>query len=146
MAINTETAQATYAKTLPNSWALLFDETQSAKLSACGIGLPDAPEEVTSLLLNYQERRLSASSNRQITRSVQTLTPLAPLLRTLDNWEHIDALAAGRLCLAMTWSGHALKAMQDNPQLTYRIPQQGSTIYIDTLAIPSNASQVQPAQ
>lgn len=141
LAINTQTAQATYADVLPNSWALLFDEAHSGKLSACGIGLPDAPEEVTSVLLNYQGRRLSASGNRQIARSVQTLTPLAPRLRALDNWDHIDALAAGRLCLAMTWSGHALKAMQDNPQLTYRIPQEGSAIYIDTLAIPSNARQ-----
>ncbi|HZX18536.1 MAG TPA: extracellular solute-binding protein [Pseudomonas sp.] len=141
LAINTQTAQAIYADALPNSWALLFDEAHSAQLSACGIGLPDAPEEVTSVLLNYQGRRLSASGNRQIARSVQTLTPLAPLLRALDNWEHIDALAAGRLCLAMTWSGHALKAMHDNPRLTYRIPQEGSAIYIDTLAIPSNASQ-----
>jgi len=141
MAINPETAQAAYGAPLPNSWALLFDEAQSAKLSACGIGMPDAPEEVTSLLLNYQGRRLSASSNRLIARSLQTLTALAPRLRALDNWEHIDALAAGRLCLAMTWSGHALKAMQDNPQLTYRIPQEGAAIYIDTLAIPSNARQ-----
>lgn len=141
LAVNTEKAQATYADTLPNSWAVLFDKAQSARLSACGIGLPDAPEEVTSVLFNYQGRRLSASGNRQIARSVQTLVPLAPQLRALDNWEHIDALAAGRLCLAMTWSGHALKAMQNNPQLTYRIPQEGSAIYIDTLAIPSNASQ-----
>lgn len=141
MAINTEVAQAVYIDPLPNSWSLLFDNTQSGRLSTCGIGLPDAPEEVTSLLLNYQGRRMAASGNRQIARSVQTLIPLASQLRALDNWEHIDALAAGHLCLAMTWSGHALKAMQHNPQLTYRIPQEGSAIYIDTLAIPSNASR-----
>lgn len=141
MAINTEVVQAAYIDPLPNSWALLFDEAQSARLSTCGIGLPDAPEEVISLLLNYQGRRMAASGNRQIARSVQTLIPLAPQLRALDNWEHIDALAAGRLCLAMTWSGHALKAMQGNPQLTYRIPLEGAAIYIDTLAIPSNASR-----
>lgn len=141
LAINTEKAQAAYAEPLPNSWGLLFDEANVTRLGTCGIGLPDAPEEVTSVLLNYQGRRLSASGNRQIARSVQTLTPLAPQLRTLDNWGHIDALATGRLCLAMTWSGHAIKAMQDNPQLTYRIPQEGSAIYIDTLAIPSNANQ-----
>lgn len=140
MVIDQERVQAAYGAEAPNSWALLFDSTKSSRLSTCGIGLPDAPEEVTSLLLNYQGRRLAASSNRQIQRSVQRLTPLAAQLRNLDNWPHIEALASGQLCLAMTWSGHALKAMQRNPRLTYRIPREGALIYIDTLAIPSNAS------
>lgn len=141
MVIDSDKARNAYGGAMPNSWSLLFDPAQAARLSSCGLGLADAPEEVTSLLLNYQGRRLATSSNRQIARSLQRLAPLAPHLRNLDNWPHIEALASGRLCLAMTWSGHALKAMRGNPGLTYRIPEEGAAIYIDTLAIPSNAMQ-----
>ncbi|HUE92257.1 extracellular solute-binding protein [Pseudomonas sp.] len=139
MVVNSQLAQPVYGEALPNSWGLLFDESKAARLASCGLSMPDAPEESTSLLLNYQGRRLSSASSRQIGRSLQALEVLAPRLRSLDNWEHIDELANGRLCLAMSWSGHAIHAMERNPMLTYRIPEEGAAIYIDTLAIPSNA-------
>ncbi len=145
MVINPELAQAALGGTLPNSWSLLFDPQQAARLADCGLAMPDAPEEVVSILLNYQGRRLASSSRRQIDRSLQTVKTLAQQLRALDNWEHIDELAAGRLCLAMSWSGHAIRAMEGNPGLSYRIPQEGAAIYIDTLAIPANAANPQLA-
>ncbi|WP_437881663.1 extracellular solute-binding protein [Pseudomonas sp. LRF_L74] len=137
MVINDAKAQATYGSPLPNSWSLLFDDRQAARVESCGLGLIDAPEEVTSLLLNFQGRRIAGS--RQIDRALQPLATLMPRLRALDNWEYVDAVAQGRLCLAMAWSGHALRAMQSNPALSYRIPDEGAALYIDTLAIPANA-------
>ena len=140
LVVDPQQAQAHYAGTLPNSWRLLFDPEQAAKLSACGLGMLDAAEETGSLLLNYRGRRLSASSNRQIARQLRGLEAIAPLLRTLDNWNFVDELIAGRLCLAMAWSGHAARAMEGNPQLRYQIPDEGAAIYIDTLAIPTHAA------
>jgi putrescine transport system substrate-binding protein len=141
LVVNPQLAQTAYGEALPNSWGLLFDEQQATRLATCGLGMPDAAEEATSLLFNYQGRRLSSSSTRQIGRRLQALRPLARRLRALDNWEHIDELAAGRLCVAMSWSGHAVRAIDLNPELSYQIPQEGAAIYIDTLAIPTNAAQ-----
>lgn len=139
LVLDPERAQANYPEPLPTSWSLLFDPEQAAKLSACGLGMLDAAEETGSLLLNYRGRRLAASSDRQISRQLRSLEAVAPLLRTLDNWAFVDELIAGRLCLAMAWSGHAVMAMKGNPRLRYLIPDEGAALYIDTLAIPSNA-------
>eukprot|EP01031_Cornospumella_fuschlensis_P014067 gene14067-17194_t len=48
-------------------------------------------------------------------------------------------LADGRLCVAMAWVGHALTASARNPALSYRIPDEGAMVFIDSLAIPANA-------
>ena len=140
LVVNPQQAQAHYSGALPNSWRLLFDPEQAAQLSNCGLGLLDAAEETSSLLLNFRGRRLSASSDRQIVRQLRSLEAVAPLLRTLDNWAFVDELVAGRLCLAMAWSGHAVRAMEGNAQLRYQIPDEGAAIYIDTLAIPTHAA------
>lgn len=140
LVVDPQLAQAHYSGLLPNSWSLLFDPQQAAQLSGCGLGLLDAAEETGSLLLNYRGRRLAASSDRQITRQLQGLEQVAPLLHSLDNWAFVDELIAGRLCLAMAWSGHALRAMEGNPKLLYQIPDEGAAITIDTLAIPTHAA------
>lgn len=145
LVVDPQQAQAHYAGTLPNSWRLLFNPEQAAQLSGCGLGMLDAAEETSSLLLNYRGRRLSASSDRQIARQLRGLETIAPLLRTLDNWNFVDELIAGQLCLAMTWSGHAVRAMEGNPRLRYQIPEEGAAIYIDTLAIPTHAANPQLA-
>nr|WP_313404536.1 extracellular solute-binding protein [Pseudomonas sp.] len=145
LVLNPQLAQSHYVGALPNSWRLLFEADQAAQLSSCGLGMLDAAEETSSLLLNYRGRRLSASSDRQLLRQMQKLEPIAPMLRSLDNWAFVDELIAGRLCLAMAWSGHAVRAMEGNAQLRYQIPDEGAAIYIDTLAIPSHAANPQLA-
>lgn len=137
--VNPKLAQAAYGSALPNSWSLLFDEQQAGRLAHCGLGMLDAAEESTSLLLNYRGRSLATSSGRQIDRTVQSLQPIARQLRVLSSWDYIDEAAAGKLCLSMSWSGHAVLAKEKNPQLAYLIPDEGAAIYIDTLAIPANA-------
>ncbi len=139
LVLDPQQAQAHYPTPLPNSWRLLFDQEHAARLSTCGLGMLDAAEETGSLLLNYRGHRVATSSSRQISRQLRGLETIAPLLRTLDNWAFVDELIAGRLCLAMAWSGHAVMAMKGNPRLRYSIPDEGAALYIDTLAIPSNA-------
>jgi len=139
IAINKTLAQAAYQGPLPSSWSLLFEPQQVSRLFSCGVGLLDAPQEVSSLMLNYKGRNTTVSSPRQISKALQPLQALMPRFAALDNWAYIEGLSAGRLCLAMSWSGHALMAIEKNPALSYLIPDEGAAMYIDTLAIPSNA-------
>lgn len=137
--INPKLAEANYGGPAPDSWSLLFDEQQAAKLAKCGLGMLDAAEETSSLLLNYRGHSLATSTARQIERNLRSLQPVAKQLRSFDNWRFIDEMVANRLCVSMSWSGHAILAKEKNPELRYVIPVEGAAIYIDTLAIPANA-------
>ncbi|WP_439887097.1 extracellular solute-binding protein [Pseudomonas sp. MBLB4123] len=139
LAINTAQAEAAFGGPLPDSWSLLFDAAQSARLASCGISLLDAPDETLSLLLNYQGRNLTRSAPSRIERAASVLDGLRPHLRYIDSERYIDDLNHGRLCLAMAWVGDALAAADAGQPVRFVVPDEGSVLFIDNLVIPRSA-------
>ncbi|MDX1723886.1 MAG: polyamine ABC transporter substrate-binding protein [Pseudomonas sp.] len=139
LAINTPQAEAAFGGSLPDSWSLLFDPEQSARLASCGISVLDAPDETLSLLLNYQGRNLTRSAASRIERAGSVLAGLRPNLRYVDSERYIDDLNNGRLCVAMAWVGDALAAADAGQPVRFLVPEEGSVLFIDNLVIPHNA-------
>ncbi|MDX9698191.1 MAG: extracellular solute-binding protein [Rhodocyclaceae bacterium] len=132
--------------TLPEeSWSLLFDPQNSARLAKCGIGLLDAPEETLSLLLNYKGHKLDQSGPRQIQRAGDELVALRGKAASFGNITYIEQLASGQLCMAMAWSGHALQAADAGAPLRFVMPREGGLMFIETMAIAGNAENVDAA-
>lgn len=142
LAVNVPQAEAAFGGPLPDSWSVLFDSKHSSRLAGCGISVLDAPDETLSLLLNYQGRSLAHSGPSRIERSGKLLNELRPHVRYVDSERYIDDLANGQLCLAMAWIGDALAAAQAGQPVRFVVPEEGSVVFIDNLAIPSNASRV----
>ena len=141
LAINTPQAEAAYGGPLPDSWSLLFDAKQSARLASCGISVLDAPDETLSLLLNYQGRSLARSAPSRVERAGGVLEALRPNLRYVDSERYIEDLSSGHLCLAMAWVGDALAAAQAGQPVRFVVPDEGSVLFIDNLVIPANAAR-----
>lgn len=141
LAINTPQAEAAYGGSLPHSWSVLFDPQQSARLASCGISVLDAPDELLYSLLNYQGRSLSNSSPGRIRQSMQTLEQLRPNLRYVDSERYIEDLGQGRLCLAVAWLGDALAARDAGQPVQFVVPEEGSSLFIDNLVIPTSAQR-----
>ncbi|UTW06135.1 polyamine ABC transporter substrate-binding protein [Pseudomonas benzenivorans] len=139
LAINTPQAEAAFGGPLPDSWSLLFDAEQSARLATCGISVLDAPDETLSLLLNYQGRNLARSAPSRIERAASVLDGLRPNLRYVDSERYIDDLNQGHLCVAMAWVGDALAAADAGQPVRFLVPDEGSVLFIDNLAIPRSA-------
>lgn len=139
LAINQTQAEAAYGGSLPQSWSVLFDPAQSAKLASCGISMLDAPDEVLYSLLNYQGRSLATSSPGRIRRSVESLQPLRANLRYVDSERYIEDLSQGRLCMAVAWLGDALAARAAGQPVQFIVPEEGSSLFIDNLVIPTSA-------
>ncbi|GGE39730.1 polyamine-binding protein [Halopseudomonas oceani] len=141
LAVNVPMAEAALGESVPHSWGLLFSESYASRLASCGLGMLAAPEEVASVLLNFHGRRLSGSTGRRIAHAFESIDYLRKDMSEINNWEHVEALAKNEICVALTWGGNALFAMEENPDVQFWIPEAGSSIFIDTLAIPSNASR-----
>lgn len=126
-------------ETPADSWSVLFDPTIANRLSDCGIGWIDAPEEIFSLWLNYRGKQLGRASPRALERYARRIGESASRVGSLNNDAYVDGLAKGQLCVAMAWAGHAITAAQQRPSLRYRIPREGGLLTIDSWAIPANA-------
>lgn len=141
LAINTVAAEKAFGGPLPDSWSLLFDPEQSARLASCGMSVLDARDEVLSALLTYQGRSLAQSAPSQIKRAGEVLMLLRPNLKYIDSERYIDDLASGKLCVALAWVGDAMAAKKAGQPVKFVIPQEGSVLFIDSLVIPKHAAR-----
>lgn len=145
LALNVSKVVDTLGVQPEDSWSLLFDPKNSDRLAQCGIGMLDAREESMSLLLNYKGRALARSGGRQIQQAGTDLAALRGKAASFGNSSYIEQLASGKLCMAMAWSGHVLKAADGGAPLRFVTPREGALMFIDTMAIPRNAEHVEAA-
>ncbi|MBF7730040.1 extracellular solute-binding protein [Pseudomonas sp. N040] len=141
LAINTPQAEAALGGPVPQSWSLLFDPDQSAKLASCGLSMLDAATDVTTLVMNYKGRALADSSPRQIQKAGETLMLVRPNLRMIDSELYIDELNNGSLCVALAYVGDALNAAAAGQPVEFVVPEEGSVMFVDSMVIPANAKR-----
>lgn len=135
-----------------NSLDLLFKPEYASRLQDCGIALLDSPQEVISIVLHYLGHDPYSSDPAHLKQVSALLAQLQPNLRYVGAGRHIDDLAKGEVCLALTYNGDAAMAAaraQEAGQpfeLIYRIPREGTLIWFDTLAIPVDAPHPEAAR
>jgi putrescine transport system substrate-binding protein len=137
------------AQALPNvplnSWRLIFDPAFAAKLAKCGINLLDAPAGVVRLVLAYLGKNPDAPTAQDLAGVEAVLTKIRPYIRTIDSSINIQAMANGDICVALGYNGDFVQARsrakeaKNGIQIGYLIPDEGSLLWFDMLAIPRDA-------
>jgi spermidine/putrescine transport system substrate-binding protein len=70
---------------------------------------------------------------------VKLVRSVKPRLRKFTDDTYIDELAAGETWLAQGWSGDAFQAKEQNPDIAYDIPKEGSLRFVDVMCVPKGA-------
>ena len=68
-----------------------------------------------------------------------------PLVLTYDSDNTNHLLAAGEVWLAHGYSGDVLMAADVNPDIVYVVPKEGGLMWMDVMAIPKGARNVDAA-
>ena len=128
-----------------NSWRLIFDPAYAAKLARCGINILDAPAGVVRLVLKYLGRNPDAFTPQDLADAETVLSKIRPYVRTIDSSIDIQAMANGDICVALGYNGSFVQARnrakeaKNGIQIGYVIPEEGSLLWFDMLAIPRDA-------
>lgn len=128
-----------------NSWRLIFDPAFAAKLAKCGINLLDAPAGVVRLVLRYLGKSPDAPTAQDLADVEAVLSKIRPYIRTIDSSINIQAMANGDICVALGYNGDFVQARsrakeaKNGIQIGYLIPDEGSLLWFDMLAIPRDA-------
>lgn len=146
LAVNVPLAEAALGGPVPNTWGLVFDKNLLEKLSACGVTLLDSANDVTSLLVNYKGRSLGNVGEAYASRALGDLSQLRPYYRYIDSSRYIDDLSAGKTCVSMAWAGDALAAAAKGLPVKFLVPEEGSLVFVDILAIPAAAKNPEGAK
>lgn len=151
LGINVDKVKAALGDAAPlDSWSLLFDPANAAKLASCGISVLDDDQEAFGAALIWLGRDPNAGSADEIDAVKQVYAAIRPHIRTFNNAEYKDALANGDVCVAMGYSGDigqardvAIEAAQGAgrpaPDIRYVIPKEGAIRWIDVIAVPKDA-------
>lgn len=149
---NVEAVGARLGPDAPSSWDMLLDPARAEKLADCGIALIDVPEEIVPITLDYLGLDPNSSAPEDLARVEATLMAIRPHIQNFDTAGFSRALAEGEVCAALGWSGDVLKAAAqaaDSGQdftIAYSIPQEGTLLWIDALAIPADAPNPEAAR
>lgn len=130
------------------SWDVLFQENNLAKLASCGVHFLDAPLEVFPAALNYLGKSPNSRKIADYRAVASLLQPLTKHIRKFHSSEYTSALANGDICIAFGWSGDVFQARDRADEadngivIDYIAPKEGAVIWFDQLAIPADAPNV----
>ena len=137
------------AKRLPglkvDSWAVVFDPRNMAKLKDCGVYFLDASEDMYAVALNYLGKDPNSHDPADYAAATDLMLKVRPYVKKYHSSEYIDALANGDACVAIGYSGDVLQAKsraeeaKNKVSLAYAIPKEGTQVWYDLFTIPADA-------
>ena len=140
---------AALAKRLPgvtiDSWDVVFQPANLAKLKDCGVYFLDASEDMYAVALNYLGKNPNSTASADYAAATDLLMKARPYVRKFHSSEYIEALANGDICVAVGYSGDILQAKaraaeaKNGVQVVYVVPKEGSQVWFDVFTIPKDA-------
>lgn len=107
--------------------------------------LVDSPREIIGIGLAVNGYSISDGDPEHLEEALVTLKPLMKNVRALVNAEAKMYLAQEEANLCVIYSGEAFSAIAENPDLDYHVPEKGSNVWLDSIAIPKNAKNIEAA-
>ncbi|MCY1390215.1 Spermidine-binding periplasmic protein SpuE [compost metagenome] len=142
---NAEQIKQRMADAPVNSLDMLFKPELAAKFADCGISMIDSPDEVLAVVLNYLGREPRSAKPEDLAAASEVLLKLRPYIRKFQS-QPVTDLVNGNLCLSLGYSGDMTQAQRTADSagkpadFQYRIPREGTTVWMDTMAIPVDAN------
>jgi putrescine transport system substrate-binding protein len=134
-----------------NSLDIVFKPELAQKFADCGISMLDAPSEILQIALNYLGKKPDTASPEDYAAAEQLLLSVRPYVKYFHSSSYINDIANGSICLAIGWSGDfsiagaRAEEAKNGIEIAYSIPKEGTIIWVDTMAIPADAANVDQA-
>ena len=134
-----------------DSWSLILDPANAAKLEDCGIAILDAPTDVLPNVMTYLGHPGTSMEKSHFEAAGDALSAIRPYLRYINSSQSINDIANGDICAAIMWSGDAFQAAyraeeaENGHVIDYYIPNEGTNLWFDVMAIPADAKNVDNA-
>jgi len=130
------------------SWDIVFKPENLAKFKDCGVYMLDSSDDILSAALHYLGLNPNSAVDAELEKAAALVIQVRPSVRKFHSSEYLDALAAGRICLVVGWSGDIKQAQKraaeakSGVEIGYAIPKGGAQMWFDNFAIPRDAKNV----
>ena len=124
-----------------DSWVILWDKKYEDSIL-----MQDSVRDAFAVALKYLGYSLNSTDLDELEAAKNLLIEQKPLVQAYVIDQVRDKMIGGEAALGVIYSGEALYCQQENPDLDYVIPKEGTNIWIDSWVIPKNAKNVENAE
>lgn len=131
------------------SLAMLFDPQVVSKFADCGVMLIDSPVDIFPPALTYLKKDPNSESPEDLKAATALLTQVRPYIRKFKANPATESLTSGNYCLVQGFSSDLTLAQRLGKEMgldiRYVIPEEGASLWVDALAIPTDAPHPEEA-
>ena len=134
-----------------NPLDLIFKPEYSSKLKSCGIHVLDSASEVVPVAMIYAGKDGFSTNAKDYDAARQVLMAARPNVTRIFSPGPINDMASGSICVSLGYSGDfnianaRAKEAKKNFTIKPLIPPAGATMFLDSMAIPKDARNVEAA-
>lgn len=124
-----------------DSWSVLWDPQY-----ADNILMQDSVRDAFAITLKYLGYSLNSTDLDELTEAKNLLIEQKPLVQAYVIDQVRDKMIGNEAAIGVIYSGEAIFTQQENPDLEYVIPKEGSNVWLDSWVIPKNAPNQENAE
>jgi len=126
---------------VPDSWSVLWDESLSGQIL-----MFDNSRDALGIALKYLGYSQNSTDPAEITEAMDLLIQQKPLVQTYVMDQIFDKLEGGEAAVGPYYAGDAITMMEENPDLAYVVPKEGTNLFVDAMCIPKGAENKENAE
>lgn len=141
--------QYRFNPSLLESYDLIFNASWLKHVHHLGVSLLAESVDVFPAALRYMGISPHSQDKEHLEKAFQKLMKIRPFIKRFSGNRFVQDILLGDVCIAQAWSGEAMKAIQlgskMDRRLVYVTPKEGSSLWIDGIAIPKGAPHPEAA-
>lgn len=128
-------------KELVDSWNILWNPKYKGNIM-----MFDSVRDTMGISLKRLGYSMNTTNPKEINEAMKELMKQKDLVLAYVNDEGKDRLLGEEVAMGIAYSGDAVTLMEENPNLAYAIPKEGTNKWVDAMAIPKSAQNKKEAE
>ena len=124
-----------------DSWNILWDEKYAGQIL-----MYDSVRDTIGITLKKLGYGLNTREESEVRAAQDALIAQKPLVRAYLTDDIKMEMINGSAALAVIYSGDALACIEENPDLDYAVPMEGSNVWFDNMIIPKTSKHTAEAE
>jgi len=117
------------------SWRALFDAQYAGQIL-----MFDNPRDAMGIALKYLGYSQNTVDVQELTAAYELLDEQKPILQGYVMDQIFDKLESGEAAIGPYYAGDYLSMLENNEDLVFVIPDEGSNVFVDCMCIPKGAA------
>ncbi len=124
-----------------DSWSILWDTKYAGQIQVL-----DSQRDSMAMALRYCGYSINSKNQDEINKALAALKTQKETMRPVIGVDSLKApMVDGQYAMTVEYSGDAMEMMDQNPDLAYAVPKEGSNIWVDAMIMPTTGKNEQGA-